>query len=171
MLTAVPGLVFSSPNALRGSPRGIRGCRRRRRRRPSHREELHGDVMNFGIARELLREDKIDTDVRSLRRRRRDRTRRRQRPGRRGLRQPSWWRRSAAHPPPAARTWPEVTRDRTTRRALRSDMAVALRPCTLPGADEPSFDLPAGQMELGIGIHGERGTERGRPARTGTWCG
>src|SRR3546814_20802818 len=39
-------------------------------------------------------------------------------------------------------------------------MAVALRPCTLPGADEPSFDLPAGQMELGIGIHGERGTER-----------
>ncbi|QDQ97480.1 dihydroxyacetone kinase family protein [Tomitella fengzijianii] len=39
-------------------------------------------------------------------------------------------------------------------------MAVALRPCTLPGAEEPSFDLPEGQIEIGIGIHGERGTER-----------
>ncbi|WP_200176097.1 dihydroxyacetone kinase subunit DhaK, partial [Tomitella cavernea] len=46
-------------------------------------------------------------------------------------------------------------------------MAAALRPCTLPGADEPSFDLPEGQIEIGIGIHGERGTERrdAMPAR------
>ncbi|WP_182357185.1 dihydroxyacetone kinase subunit DhaL [Tomitella gaofuii] len=46
-------------------------------------------------------------------------------------------------------------------------MAVALRPCTLPGAGEPSFDLPEGQIEIGIGIHGERGTERrdAMPAR------
>ena len=39
-------------------------------------------------------------------------------------------------------------------------MAVALSACTVPGADSPSFDLPEGQIELGIGIHGERGTER-----------
>src|SRR5699024_7377512 len=48
------------------------------------------------------------------------------------------------------------------RRVARNarSMAVALRPCTLPGSDRPSFDLPDGRMEVGIGIHGERGTER-----------
>ncbi|WP_323132424.1 dihydroxyacetone kinase subunit DhaK [Kineococcus indalonis] len=37
---------------------------------------------------------------------------------------------------------------------------VALSPCTTPGSDKPGFDLPAGEMELGIGIHGEPGRER-----------
>jgi len=43
---------------------------------------------------------------------------------------------------------------------LRS-MGVALSPCTLPAAGRPTFDLPAGQMEIGMGIHGEPGVRRG----------
>jgi dihydroxyacetone kinase len=43
---------------------------------------------------------------------------------------------------------------------LRS-MGVALSPCTIPAAGRPTFDLPAGQMEIGMGIHGEPGVRRG----------
>lgn len=37
---------------------------------------------------------------------------------------------------------------------------VALSPCTVPAAGEPTFELADGEMELGIGIHGEPGRER-----------
>jgi dihydroxyacetone kinase len=40
-------------------------------------------------------------------------------------------------------------------------MGVALAPCTLPAAGVPTFELPAGQMEIGMGIHGEPGVRRG----------
>jgi phosphoenolpyruvate---glycerone phosphotransferase subunit DhaK len=43
---------------------------------------------------------------------------------------------------------------------LRS-MGVALSPCTVPAAGHPTFDLPAGEMEIGMGIHGEPGVRRG----------
>jgi len=39
-------------------------------------------------------------------------------------------------------------------------LAVALEACTHPGADGPSFELAAGEIEFGVGIHGERGIER-----------
>ncbi|HET6634990.1 MAG TPA: dihydroxyacetone kinase subunit DhaK [Streptomyces sp.] len=37
---------------------------------------------------------------------------------------------------------------------------VALSPCTTPARGVPTFDLPEGELELGIGIHGEPGRER-----------
>jgi len=37
---------------------------------------------------------------------------------------------------------------------------VALSSCTPPAKGEPIFDLPAGEMEVGIGIHGEPGRRR-----------
>jgi dihydroxyacetone kinase len=40
-------------------------------------------------------------------------------------------------------------------------MGVALSPCTLPAAGQPTFSLPAGEMEIGMGIHGEPGVRRG----------
>lgn len=43
--------------------------------------------------------------------------------------------------------------------AARS-MGVALRPCTVPHAGEPSFQLAEDEIEIGIGIHGEPGRER-----------
>ena len=39
-------------------------------------------------------------------------------------------------------------------------LAVALEAGTHPGADGPSFELAAGEVEFGVGIHGERGIER-----------
>ncbi|MFD0905636.1 dihydroxyacetone kinase subunit DhaK [Actinomadura sediminis] len=39
---------------------------------------------------------------------------------------------------------------------------VALSPCTVPAAGRPTFELADGEMELGIGIHGEPGRERTR---------
>jgi dihydroxyacetone kinase len=43
---------------------------------------------------------------------------------------------------------------------LRS-MGVALSPCTVPAAGRPTFSLPEGEMEIGMGIHGEPGVRRG----------
>jgi dihydroxyacetone kinase-like protein len=39
-------------------------------------------------------------------------------------------------------------------------MGMALTSCTVPQAGRPTFDLPADQMEIGIGIHGEPGRAR-----------
>ncbi|XP_064871162.1 triokinase/FMN cyclase isoform X2 [Oncorhynchus nerka] len=40
-------------------------------------------------------------------------------------------------------------------------LGVSLSPCSVPGC-LPSFDLPAGEMELGLGIHGEPGIKRSK---------
>jgi dihydroxyacetone kinase-like protein len=39
-------------------------------------------------------------------------------------------------------------------------MGMALTSCTVPMAGKPTFDLPADEMEIGIGIHGEPGRQR-----------
>ena len=39
-------------------------------------------------------------------------------------------------------------------------MGMALTPCTVPTAGEPTFELADDEMEIGIGIHGEPGRER-----------
>ncbi len=39
-------------------------------------------------------------------------------------------------------------------------MGMALTSCTVPQAGRPTFDLPEGEMELGVGIHGEPGRFR-----------
>ncbi|MFP6558905.1 dihydroxyacetone kinase subunit DhaK [Paraburkholderia sp. B3] len=40
-------------------------------------------------------------------------------------------------------------------------IGVALTPCTVPEAGEPTFSIGDGEMELGMGIHGEPGIQRG----------
>jgi dihydroxyacetone kinase len=40
-------------------------------------------------------------------------------------------------------------------------MGVALGACTLPAAGKPGFTLGENEIELGLGIHGEQGVERG----------
>ncbi|MEV6006806.1 dihydroxyacetone kinase subunit DhaK [Streptomyces sp. NPDC051976] len=42
---------------------------------------------------------------------------------------------------------------------------VALSACSTPAKGSPTFDLPGGELELGVGIHGEPGRER-RPMMT-----
>lgn len=44
-------------------------------------------------------------------------------------------------------------------------MGVALSPCTIPAVGKPTFTLGEDEMELGMGIHGEQGIERG-PIKT-----
>jgi len=39
-------------------------------------------------------------------------------------------------------------------------MGMAIRPCTVPAAGVPGFELKDDEMEVGIGIHGEPGTHR-----------
>jgi dihydroxyacetone kinase-like protein len=39
-------------------------------------------------------------------------------------------------------------------------MGVALTSCTVPAAGKPTFELGEGEMELGVGIHGEPGRQR-----------
>ncbi len=41
-------------------------------------------------------------------------------------------------------------------------MGVALSPCILPAVGRPTFTVPDGEMELGMGIHGEPGVRRGK---------
>ncbi|WP_419993133.1 dihydroxyacetone kinase subunit DhaK [Streptomyces boninensis] len=48
---------------------------------------------------------------------------------------------------------------RQVNEASRS-FGVALSACSTPAKGSPTFDLPAGELELGIGIHGEPGRER-----------
>ncbi|WP_405442493.1 dihydroxyacetone kinase subunit DhaK [Streptomyces avidinii] len=55
--------------------------------------------------------------------------------------------------------------DRVTALARRVNessrsFGVALSACTTPAKGSPTFDLPDGELELGIGIHGEPGRER-----------
>lgn len=48
------------------------------------------------------------------------------------------------------------------RRVVASSRSfgVSLSACTTPAKGSPAFDLPSGELELGIGIHGEPGRER-----------
>lgn len=41
-------------------------------------------------------------------------------------------------------------------------MGVALSPCSIPHTGKPSFVLADDEMEIGLGIHGEPGVERGK---------
>ena len=39
-------------------------------------------------------------------------------------------------------------------------MSMAIRPCTVPAAGKPGFELADDEVEIGIGIHGEPGTHK-----------
>jgi ATP-dependent dihydroxyacetone kinase len=54
----------------------------------------------------------------------------------------------------------EVAREARTTASLLGTMGVALGPCTVPAAGRPGFTLGDDEVELGLGIHGERGVER-----------
>ncbi|ALS23355.1 dihydroxyacetone kinase subunit DhaK [Paenibacillus naphthalenovorans] len=41
-------------------------------------------------------------------------------------------------------------------------MGVALTPCILPAVGRPTFEIGEGEMEIGMGIHGEPGIQRGK---------
>ncbi len=55
----------------------------------------------------------------------------------------------------------EVTRIAMKAVAACRSAGVGLSPTILPAAGKPTFELPEGYMEIGIGIHGEPGSHRG----------
>jgi dihydroxyacetone kinase len=61
----------------------------------------------------------------------------------------------------AGRSLEEVARIAREVAASLGTMGVALTPCTVPAAGKPGFTLADGEIEWGLGIHGEAGVERG----------
>ena len=119
-----------------------------------------GDVLNFDLAAELATDEGIEVatfraadDVASMAPDRADR--------RRGIAGIFFLYKIAGARAAEGASLAEVVA--TTERAaagLRS-MGVALSACTVPAAGRPTFELPAGEMEIGMGIHGEPGVRRG----------
>ncbi|WP_422743775.1 dihydroxyacetone kinase family protein [Mycobacterium sp. WMMD1722] len=158
LLDAVcPGQIFTSPNALQiaGATRHVN----------SGAGVLHivknytGDMMNFRIARDIVGEEGIDTDVvvvaDDVATDSDD-----DGPGRRGTGATILVEKVCGAAAADGASLAEVAAlGRRVADNARS-MSVALAPCTVPGSDQPSFELAAGEMEIGIGIHGEAGVER-----------
>jgi dihydroxyacetone kinase len=55
----------------------------------------------------------------------------------------------------------EVKRIAEKANARVRTMGVALSPCILPAVGHPTFQVAEGEMEVGMGIHGEPGIQRG----------
>lgn len=115
-----------------------------------------GDVLNFGVAAERLRAEGIDVrivpvtdDVASA-------------PAdtpakRRGIAGDLVVFKIAGAAAEAGLSLDEVERITRHANARTASFGVAFDGCTLPGAGEPLFSVPEGQMALGLGIHGEPG--------------
>src|SRR6185437_8761455 len=60
----------------------------------------------------------------------------------------------------AGLTLDDVVAEASAAAAALGTMGVALGPCTVPAAGKAGFSLDDGEMELGLGIHGEQGVRR-----------
>jgi phosphoenolpyruvate---glycerone phosphotransferase subunit DhaK len=119
-----------------------------------------GDVMNFGLAAELAEADGIEVatvlgadDVASAPAGEEAR--------RRGIAGIFFLYKVAGARAETGGSLSEVRAVTERAGAQVRSMGVALAPCTVPSAGRPTFELPAGEMEIGMGIHGEPGVRRG----------
>ncbi|MCX6459321.1 MAG: dihydroxyacetone kinase subunit DhaK [Actinobacteria bacterium] len=119
-----------------------------------------GDVLNFDDAAELAEEEGITVrtvlvadDVTSAPADRRD--------DRRGVAGLAFAYKVAGAAAAQGATLDEVAEAVEHLNANMGSMGVGLSPTILPAAGEPTFTLDEGEMEIGIGIHGERGVRRG----------
>lgn len=119
-----------------------------------------GDVLNFDDAAELAEEEGITVrtvlvadDVTSAPADRRD--------DRRGVAGLAFAYKVAGAAAAEGATLDEVAEAVEHLNANMGSMGVGLSPTILPAAGEPTFTLDEGEMEIGIGIHGERGVRRG----------
>ena len=124
-----------------------------------------GDVMNFDMASELLELEGVEArtvlttdDIASAPRDQRDK--------RRGVAGNVFIFKCAGAAADLMASLDEVERVARHANARTYTMGVALSACSLPETRRPNFDLPAGEMEIGMGVHGEPGVRRGplRPA-------
>ncbi|QEU76969.1 dihydroxyacetone kinase subunit DhaK [Streptomyces subrutilus] len=118
-----------------------------------------GDVLNFDMAAELAEEDGIrvervlvNDDVAvtdSL-----------YTAGRRGTGATLFVEKVAGAAAEAGASLEEVAEVARRVNASSRSFGVALSACSTPAKGSPTFDLPDGELELGVGIHGEPGRER-----------
>ncbi|WP_227269530.1 dihydroxyacetone kinase subunit DhaK [Roseobacter weihaiensis] len=154
---ACPGQVFTSPTPDQMVAAGKRVAGDRGLLQIV--KNYTGDVLNFQMAADMLREDGIevrniviDDDVAlkdSL-----------YTAGRRGLGTTLIAEKVCGA---AAREGYDLDRLAALCRKVNifgKSMGMALTSCTTPQNGKPSFDLPEGEMEIGIGIHGEPGVAR-----------
>jgi len=123
-----------------------------------------GDVMNFDMASELLEMEDVEArtvlttdDIASAPREERTK--------RRGVAGNVFIFKAAGAAADMMMPLDEVERIARHANDATFTMGVALSSCSLPQTRRPNFHLPAGEMEIGMGIHGEPGVRRG-PLRT-----
>jgi phosphoenolpyruvate---glycerone phosphotransferase subunit DhaK len=119
-----------------------------------------GDVMNFGLGAQLagaedieVREIQVTDDVASASRAEAAR--------RRGIAGDIIVFKCAGAAAERGLPLAEVERVAIKANAATRSMGVALSACEVPGSGRPTFDLPDGEMEIGMGVHGEPGIKRG----------
>lgn len=115
-----------------------------------------GDTMNFGVARNRLRADGVDArivlvtdDVASAPAERAS--------TRRGIAGGLFVFKALGAASARGDAIGEVERLGRLANDRTRTLGVAFAGCTFPGATEPLFTVPAGKVELGLGIHGESG--------------
>ncbi|MFY0568534.1 dihydroxyacetone kinase family protein [Archangium lansingense] len=154
---AVAGDVFTSPStdAVLAAIRAVAG--------PAGAllvvKNYTGDRLNFGLAAELARAEGIPTEVvvvaddvalhdtvEPSRRR--------------GIAGTVLVHKVAGAASASGASLAEVAREAAATAAGLGTMGVGLGACTVPAAGRPGFTLGEGEMELGLGIHGEQGVRR-----------
>lgn len=117
-----------------------------------------GDVLNFDAAQERLRAEGIETstvavtdDISSASIAEKHK--------RRGIAGDLTVFRSAAAAAERGDDLAAVTAIAAKANERTRSFGVAFTGCTLPGAPEPLFTVPAGRMAVGLGIHGEQGID------------
>lgn len=118
-----------------------------------------GDNLNFDMGEEFLNDDGISTthvrvwdDVASAPKERIQ--------DRRGIAGDVFVVKVAGAACDAGLSLEEVTRVTEKARDNTKTIGVATAPAQLPGVEKPIFELPEGEIEYGMGIHGERGILR-----------
>ena len=119
-----------------------------------------GDVMNFGMAAEMAQAEGIEVqtslgsdDVASAPATEHE--------TRRGIAGIFFAYKTAGAKAAEGASLDEVKRVADKTGTNTRSMGVALSPCTIPAAGVPTFTLEDTEMEIGMGIHGERGIDRG----------
>jgi triose/dihydroxyacetone kinase / FAD-AMP lyase (cyclizing) len=157
---AVCGQVFTSPStdavlaAIRATA-GPRGA-------VLIVKNYTGDRLNFGLAAELARAEGIPVEVVIVAD---DVSLRKQvaRDHRRGIAGTVLVHKITGAAAARGLSLDEVAAIALQAAANLGTMGVALDGCTLPGVEKSGFTLTDDEIELGLGIHGEKGVERTRP--------
>jgi dihydroxyacetone kinase len=154
---AVAGDVFTSPapDAVLAAIKAVAG-------RPGALlivKNYTGDRLNFGLAADLARAEGIPVetvvvaDDAAL-------TASSRLAGARGLAGTILVHKVAGAASEAGLSLAEVAAEARAAAGAVATMGVALSPCTVPAAGKPGFTLEEGEIELGLGIHGEPGVRK-----------